>query len=138
MRHYEEVLRSGGAPRAIAYHEHGFISALLDGHHKATAAARLGRTVNCLTIIPYSGFSTGNLYTIGGCSGAVWFGGIKVPAAEVECFEELRRRTEELRENPPITDLRIQDYPLLSGRQSGLDVSGYPTISELARRYSGG
>ncbi len=35
----------------MAYHEYGFISALLDGHHKATASALLGQAVNCLTIM---------------------------------------------------------------------------------------
>ena len=35
----------------MAYNEHGFISALLDGHHKATASALLGQAVNCLTIM---------------------------------------------------------------------------------------
>ena len=38
--------------RCIAYHEKGFYSALLDGHHKAFAAAELALPIKCITIIP--------------------------------------------------------------------------------------
>lgn len=49
---YVEILKDNpNPPRALAYHEYGFISALLDGHHKATAAALLGQKINCLTIM---------------------------------------------------------------------------------------
>lgn len=49
---YVEILKDNpNPPRALAYHEYGFISALLDGHHKATASALLGQKINCLTIM---------------------------------------------------------------------------------------
>lgn len=49
---YVEILKNNpNPPRALAYHEYGFISALLDGHHKATASALLGQKINCLTIM---------------------------------------------------------------------------------------
>ncbi|MDE5770999.1 MAG: hypothetical protein K2I06_05110, partial [Ruminococcus sp.] len=49
---YVEILKNNpNPPRALAYHEYGFISALLDGHHKATASALLGKKINCLTIM---------------------------------------------------------------------------------------
>lgn len=49
---YVEILKDNpNPPRALAYHEYGFISALLDGHHKATAAVLLGQKINCLTIM---------------------------------------------------------------------------------------
>ncbi|MDE5583191.1 MAG: hypothetical protein K2J08_05775 [Ruminococcus sp.] len=55
---YVEILKNNPSPpRALAYHEYGFISALLDGHHKATASALLGQAVNCLTIISVSSFT---------------------------------------------------------------------------------
>lgn len=44
--------KSKSRPRAVAYSHYGFMSALLDGHHKACAAALLGEQVNCITIIP--------------------------------------------------------------------------------------
>lgn len=47
---------SSSPPRGIAYYEKGFVSALIDGHHKACAAARIGKNINCLTIIRASDF----------------------------------------------------------------------------------
>lgn len=50
--YYEELLRKDGPlPHAIALHCAEGVSVLLDGHHKAAAAARLGRTLPCLTIL---------------------------------------------------------------------------------------
>lgn len=52
VNEYVEILKNNpNPPRALAYNEYGFISALLDGHHKATASALLGQAVNCLTIM---------------------------------------------------------------------------------------
>lgn len=45
---------SDNRPRAIAYHLSEYISVLLDGHHKATAAALHGEPISCITIIPAS------------------------------------------------------------------------------------
>ncbi len=42
-------------PRALAYLYQGFMNLLLDGHHKACAAASIGKYVRCLTIIPSDG-----------------------------------------------------------------------------------
>lgn len=56
----EEYIRimktSNNPPRGLAYCEAGFVCALLDGHHKACAASVLGKTLNCLTIIPPDSF----------------------------------------------------------------------------------
>lgn len=41
-------------PRAVAYHMGEFMSVLLDGHHKVTAAALLGKEARCIEIIPLS------------------------------------------------------------------------------------
>ena len=46
-------------PRAISFACAAGISVLLDGHHKACAAALLGRPLPCLTIFPFSGYSYG-------------------------------------------------------------------------------
>ena len=43
-------------PRAIAFSCAEGISVLLDGHHKACAAARLGRQLPCITIFPFGGY----------------------------------------------------------------------------------
>ena len=68
VNEYVEILKNNpNPPRALAYHEYGFISALLDGHHKATASALIGQKINCLTIIKTTGYSgvpisAGSLY----------------------------------------------------------------------------
>ncbi|MDY3985708.1 hypothetical protein [Dysosmobacter sp.] len=51
--YYEERLQQDGPlPRAVALRVQQGLNLLLDGHHKAAAAARLGRAVPCLTILP--------------------------------------------------------------------------------------
>ncbi|MBR4224746.1 MAG: hypothetical protein IKR73_08055 [Oscillospiraceae bacterium] len=49
---YEEMFRQGIHPRAIALCELGNMSALLDGHHKACAAARLHEPLDTIVISP--------------------------------------------------------------------------------------
>lgn len=56
--YYAEMIESPDAPRAVAYHFDGYISLLLDGHHKAYAAAMRGAAVPCITIIPFSSIMT--------------------------------------------------------------------------------
>lgn len=48
----ERFQQDGPPPRGVALHVAEGLSILLDGHHKAAAAARLGRTLPCLTILP--------------------------------------------------------------------------------------
>lgn len=48
----ERFQQDGPPPRGVALHVAEGISLLLDGHHKAAAAARLGRMLPCLTILP--------------------------------------------------------------------------------------
>ena len=51
VQYYTERLQAGrNAPRAVAYHVLGGMSVLLDGHHKACAAARLHIPLRCLVI----------------------------------------------------------------------------------------
>lgn len=47
-----EYYRNMSGARAIAYYMDGYMTALLDGHHKAMAAALDGQMVNVLVIIP--------------------------------------------------------------------------------------
>lgn len=44
--------RNNTASRAVAYYTEGYLCALLDGHHKATAAALDGREVKSIVIVP--------------------------------------------------------------------------------------
>lgn len=61
VRYYEERLRAPEVfPRAIAYHVSEYMSLLLDGHHKATAAFLLGMAVPCLVILPMDSIQYNN------------------------------------------------------------------------------
>lgn len=52
MQHYmKRYSQDKDKPRAVAYHLTEYLSVLLDGHHKAAAAAKLRQSVPCLTII---------------------------------------------------------------------------------------
>lgn len=54
--HYIEMFRrKSEVPRAITMHCTDSMSVLLDGHHKACAAARLGQTLPCITIFSLNG-----------------------------------------------------------------------------------
>lgn len=71
---YVEILKNNpNSLRALAYHEYGFVSALLDGHHKATAATLLGQKINCLTIIKADGCTFKNV------TGCTFKNGTKTP-----------------------------------------------------------
>lgn len=53
-RYYVDRLRNNPSPpRAIVYHGLEWLSFLLDGHHKACAAALLEQPLHCLVIMPY-------------------------------------------------------------------------------------
>lgn len=58
VEHYIKIYENyDKAPRTIIYNYTEFISLILDGHHKACAAAKLGKKVKCLSILPYAGIS---------------------------------------------------------------------------------
>lgn len=55
--HYVELFqRTTAAPRAVVYCFSEFISFILDGHHKACAAALLKIPLSCTVIMPFTGF----------------------------------------------------------------------------------
>ncbi len=92
---YVELFRnSTNPPRALAYHEKGFVCALLDGHHKACAAAVLGEKLHCLTIIRPTTihFKDAERYHGGDTLlKSVDFAGISVPANEGETEKDYRQ-----------------------------------------------
>lgn len=67
VQHYIDRFQMTDArPRAIAYHCGEFLSFLLDGHHKACAAAALQEPLPCLVILPfeYYSYTTANQKTV--------------------------------------------------------------------------
>lgn len=68
VEYYREKIKDGKNMTALAYHMDGFMCALLDGHHRATAACLEGVPIYCLTIIPVSGYSSDKTFYAGGQS----------------------------------------------------------------------
>lgn len=124
---YVEILKNNpNPPRALAYHEYGFISALLDGHHKATASAILGQKINCLTIIKASGctFGKGVKYINNGIEiNSVNFSNIKVPVPVGSLYGEYFPH----HAKKPIEDVNITEYNL-TGRK-------FPQAESNAEKY---
>ncbi|MCL9660044.1 hypothetical protein L2089_05060 [Paenibacillus hunanensis] len=56
--HYVSELKQGKRMTGLAYYYSGFISTLLDGHHRATAAYIENQTIDCLTIMHVNGYTS--------------------------------------------------------------------------------
>ncbi|MFT4146501.1 MAG: hypothetical protein QM644_18820 [Mobilitalea sp.] len=57
LKMYEDY---NNAPRTIIYNYSEFISLIIDGHHKTCAAAKLGKKVKCIAVLPYTGIEYTN------------------------------------------------------------------------------
>ena len=114
---YFGIIDKPCSPRAIALYNYGFISALLDGHHKAYAAARKGCMLQCLVIIPL---------TIHICNGQEFacFSDIKIPMSELPLYCKSRNGRYKNILKPKITANKKIPENNFTLR--------YPTIKELA------
>ena len=125
---YLERMMQPNAPRAIAYYHLGFTSALLDGHHKAYAAALLGVQLPCLTIIPmtttwYRGSDNAEF-----CS----FSGIHLPKSELTNFKGFpKRQPQEITITPPA----VQNQPI---PEEDLHLVNYIPIDVLTGFFAAG
>lgn len=126
--YYVELLKnSKNPPRAIAYYEDGFISALLDGHHKAIAAAILGVQINCLTII--KGCECSYTDENGNKEDKILFSSIEIPNQ----FKYNSKPSKANSEN-----IEIQKYQLIHNALTDITpkVWAYLTVDELANVYT--
>lgn len=122
--HYLNVIDKDNAPRAIAYYHSGFVCALLDGHHKAYAAAKKGCMLSTLVIIPMGGIYRKQLDS----EELAYFSEIMIPVKELSGDSGIKPRLKQRVEfenyhNPPIDD-------------SNLNFRFYPTIEELTGIYA--
>lgn len=118
VEYYRQRLKAGDNIRGLAYYEKGFICALLDGHHKAVAAAQLGLKLKCLVIIPPTAY-----YTLE--DGSKSFCGISVP--DCRNFDGKRRWYDKLR-------VRMEKFKLTDNRYEYLNASAsknYPRIKDI-------
>lgn len=121
---YADIIDKDNAPRAIAYYHSGFVCALLDGHHKAYAAAKKGCPLSTLVIIRMTGGY--NVFD---------------PPMEYACFSEIMIPIAELgsydRERTPIYhNIKFEDFNNEPVSESDLDLRFYPTVEELAGIYA--
>ncbi len=121
---YLNVIDKDNAPRAIAYYHSGFVCALLDGHHKAYAAAKKGCMLSTLVIIPMDGTYRKHLEA----EELACFSEITIPIKELTGYSGISPRSGqhiqfESYHNPPIYD-------------SDLNLKFYPTIEELTGIYA--
>lgn len=136
VNEYVEIFKNNPAPpRALAYHEYGFISALLDGHHKATAAAILGQQVNCLTIIGVSGFYFDQYVGISNRTKItdIQFGDIRIPAPAGSRYRDY------LSQKKPVKNLKITEYNLTGRSFPEAEKNAsllYPDIKTFTAMYS--
>jgi len=131
VEYYVELLKnSKNPPRAIAYHEVGFISALLDGHHKAVAAAELGITINCLTII--EGFNCSHTSYIDpkGTVEQLYFSAIVIPN-EIKYYPKTDKKNS-------LVDIDFEKYHLIHNVPLGFTpkTEEYPTVKDLTNIYA--
>ncbi len=112
---YLERMKRPNAPRAIAYYHCGFTSALLDGHHKAYAAAILGMQLPCLTIIPMTAMWKRGTDQAEFCC----FSDIELPKSELPKFNGFSKcQPQEIQITPPAVpnqtiseeDLHLENY----------------------------
>lgn len=128
-RKYAEIymakIDKQNAPRAVAYYNDGFINVLLDGHHKAYAAALRGVRLRTLVVIRMTGRYKKNL------SSNDWktcFSAITVPAEDLPKFKGF----------PPVErkNVIIEKFTNIPIPENDLILAHYPTIEELSGYYA--
>ncbi len=110
--------------RGIAYHEKGFFSALLDGHHKAFAAAELGLPIRCITIIRGYYYKMHN-HAENSFFSSVNFCGIDVKeGGRIKIPEKIEYHSRKAKLEPFISTV--------AGQSFSISCAKYPTAYELA------
>lgn len=124
--YYFDMIDKDNAPRAIAYYDNGFICALLDGHHKAYAAAKKGCPLSTLVIIPMSGIYKEYDSEIE----YAYFSEITIPLGELTAFHKNQTQAKQI--------IRFDTFHNESIAENDFDFRFYPTVGELAGIYAAG
>lgn len=123
---YLDRIDKDNAPRAVAYYDCGFICALLDGHHKAYAAAKKGCLIPTLVIIPQAGvykhWHSDEKYAL--------FADIELPITAFPVLDEKKR----INRQPIEFEHHLND-PI---PEDDLCLEFYPTVDELTGLYAAG
>ncbi|MCH5348215.1 MAG: hypothetical protein J1E40_02735 [Oscillospiraceae bacterium] len=139
VEEYMDILKNDPSPpRGLAYWQNGFISALLDGHHKACAAARLGKKISCLTIIRADGFRPAGEYNRSDMKKTfvkdVIFSTIEYPAKEGQVWGDYFSDYKENKIGPPFPEYKLtgREFP----EENRIAAQKYPTIDLLSGMYA--
>ena len=138
--YYKERFRQDGPlPHGLALYVTEGMSVLLDGHHKAAAAALLGRTLPCLTVLPLG------YYRLDNPKQSACFGPIVVPVEDISGVKLPKEPWRYTKGSGPLPEGRLADtelpeallaagkrYPTAEGYAlvSAAEI-GYPTDREL-------
>ena len=135
----ERFQQDGSLPHGIAVYVTEGMSVLLDGHHKAAAAALLGRTLPCLTVLPLG------YYRLDNPKQSACFGPIVVPVEDISGVKLPKEPWQYAKGSGPLPKGRLADaelpeallaagkrYPTAEGYAlvSAAEI-GYPTDREL-------
>ncbi len=141
VEEYSERFKSDkNPPRAIAFNLGTFMSALLDGHHKACAAALAGREINCLTIMTIQSIWKKEDKTL------VNFMGYGEPFIDTSKYPELLTYTEKFEKsrktNPAYCGnkepFRSEIFDPINDERYNSAAKKYPTVEDIAfRKYFG-
>ena len=123
--YYFDKINQNNAPRAIAYYDTGFLCALLDGHHKAYAAAKKGCPLSTLVIIPVVGYTEYDSKIEYAC-----FSEITIPLAELTAFHRDQAQEKHI--------IRFEPFHNVPITEKEFDFRFYPTVEELAGIYAAG
>lgn len=139
VEHYIKMYEDyENAPRTIVYSYSEFVSLILDRYHKACAAAKLGKKVKCLAILPYSGIMyerEGNINV----PSTVFYSGIKIDYGNIPKkfqIEYINRDTE-----IQYTKVNRLKTSLINSIWEGCyhdSTKYYPQVNELAEIVSWG
>ena len=140
VEYYKERFQQDGPlPHGIALNVAEGMSVLLDGHHKASAAALLGRTLPCLTVLPLG------YYRLDNPKQSACFGPIVVPVEDISGVKLPKEPWQYAKGSGPLPKGRLADaelpeallaagkrYPTAEGYAlvSAAEIS-YPTDREL-------
>lgn len=127
VEYYIDLLKNNGNVRGFAYHQYGFVSALLDGHHKATAAAMLGKKIRCLTVIPLNGYCCSKIDTQ--TAEKIYFCNYEYAPVEPINIDQIFHRRKSFSAN------KIVNFNLINADFSDLNRKAsfyYPTVKEVS------
>ena len=119
-KYYLDMIEKENAPRAIAYYQYGFLCALLDGHHKAYAAALKGSMLHSIVIIPIqyvlNDMNKQEVFAV--------FGDIKIDMKELPNFKPDKEKF--------VDSIFFEEYHNPHVSENGMFLECYPTVEELS------